>query len=553
MQLVMPHGEFKTIDKSPEPYPDVCVEDAGNRPTLRIFCLKKPAPMSGFYFIYMLLQIFLCPENELHGTLTLDYQDPYPQCPYRMKTYILSCLVAMLAALGNLSAQYTPTLEFASVGGPSGSGPSIAAKSVTFENNTNNPSGNGFVAFTAPTTTVTFSLSNQQYPLSATYSSTGASVVFGGGNNLGQKAINGLNYYYTMGNYSAPVNGDFTSAGTITAGTGMDITANYSLQIFTSVMGLYAAGTSSSGTYYMADLTITFNTLVTNPVIHFIGLGGVGGGLGFSNEFTLVTPSLTLTRLSGSTEFAVSGTQILNTAATIGGTTGSGGASGSVLVNGTNISSLTFNVNMRGDGSATTWPNPSGNTSGDGFMIGVSLLTVNSILPLSITDFTATSASTGAQLQWNAAAGANSSFFDAESSRDGATWQDIAMVMATGDDHTTYAYSDPSAAAGNNYYRIKEVNAAGNAVYSPVKTVYIDVPSAAKLFPNPVRNRLFITGNGSAVQSVIVTAADGREMSRYTGLVAGKSIDMSSLPAGMYFVTIGYVSGSKQTTSIVKY
>jgi len=314
-----------------------------------------------------------------------------------MKTSILSCLVAMLTAPGNLWAQYTPTLEFVSVGGPSGSGPSIAAQQLTFENNTNNPTGNTFVAFTAPTTTVTFSLSNQQYPLSTTYSSTGASVVFGGGNNLGQKAINGYTYYNLMGLYSVPVDGDFTSAGMITAGTGIDITANYSLQLFTSVMGLEPKGAATTGTYYMADLTIAFNTLVTNPVIHFIGLGATSGTLGFSTEFALATPSLTLTRLSGSREFAISGTQILNTATPIAGNTGSGGASGSVLVTGTNISTMTFHVYVRGDGGAGTWP--TGNTSGDGFMIGVSLLTVNSVLPLSITDFTATSANTSAQLQ----------------------------------------------------------------------------------------------------------------------------------------------------------
>ncbi|HEV2479890.1 MAG TPA: hypothetical protein VGS79_09495, partial [Puia sp.] len=231
-----------------------------------------------------------------------------------MKTSILSCVVAMLLTAGKLSAQYTPTLEFASVGGPSGAGPSIAAQTVTLENNTNNPSGNTFVAFTAPTTTVTFSLSNQQYPLATKYSSTGASVVFGGGNNLGQKAINGYNYYNAMGLYSAPANGDFTSAATITAGTGIDVTANYSLQVFTSVMGLNPAGASTTGTIYMADLTIAFNTLVTNPVIHFVGLGATSGGLGFSTEFELATPSLSLTLLSGSPEFAVSGTQILNTA-----------------------------------------------------------------------------------------------------------------------------------------------------------------------------------------------------------------------------------------------
>lgn len=467
-----------------------------------------------------------------------------------MKTYILSCLAVMLMTLGHLSAQYTPTLEFASLGGPSGAGPSIAAQSVTFRNNTNNPTGNTFGAFAAPATTVTFSLSNQQYPLSATYSSTGTSVVFGGGNNQTLKAINGYNYYNLMGLYSAPVNSDFTSAGTITAGTGIDVTANYSLQVFTSVMGLEPKGASTTGTFYMADLTIAFNTLVTNPVIHFIGLGATSGTLGFSTEFALATSSLTLTRLSGSAEFAVSGTQILNTAATIAGNTGSGGASGSVLVTGTNISTITFHVYVRGDGGASTWP--TGNTSGDGFMIGVSLLTVNSVLPLSITDFTATSANTSAQLQWNAAAGGSPSFFDVESSRDGNTWRDIGMVMATGDNTVTYAYNDPSAAAGDNFYRIKEVNAAGNAVYSPVKTVYIDVPSTTKLFPNPVRNRLFVTGNGSTIRSVVVTGADGREI-RYTGPAAGNSIDMSALSSGMYFVTINYVSGSKQTTPIVKY
>lgn len=467
-----------------------------------------------------------------------------------MKTNIL--VLAMVMAFSSLFAQYTPTLEFTSVGGPAGTGPSISPQAVTLRNNTNNPTGNTFVAFTSPATTATFSLSNQQYPLSATYSSTGASVVFGGGNNLGRKAINALNYYYVMNYYSSPANGDFTSAGTITAGTGIDVTANYSLQVFTSVMGIPTAS-STTGTYYMADLTITFNTLVTNPVIHLVGLGGTGSnGLGFSNELTLVTPSLTLTRLSGSREFAVSGTQILNTATPIGGTTGSGGASGSVLVTGTNITSMTFHINMRGDGGAATWP--TGNTSGDGFMIGVSTLTVNSVLPLSITDFTATPLGAGALLRWDAPAGGNAGFFDVENSKDGTNWQDIGMVMTTGDDNTTYSYTDADPSTGNNFFRIKEVDAAGNALYSPVKRVYIDGQSTtARVYPNPVRSRLYITGDANTIQSVVVNGTDGKKMARYDGPVTGNSVDVSSLPAGIYFVTICYASGSKQTTSIVKY
>lgn len=460
-------------------------------------------------------------------------------------------LVAMMIAHGNLSAQ-TPTIEFATGEGPTGSGPSIAAQTITFENNTNNPTGNTFVAFTTPTTTATFTLSNQQYTLPTSQSASTAALVFGGGNNAGLLAINGYTYYNAMGAYSSPVNGDFTSAATVTAGTGIDITKNYSLQLFTSVMGLYNANSSTTGTYYVANLTITFNTLITNPVIHLVGLGGTYGSLGFSTELVLQTPSLTLTKLSGSTELSVSGTSILNTATTLGGTTGSGAASGSVLVTGTNIQTLTFKVYIRGDGGGTAWS--SGTTqSGDGWMIGVSALTSEVVpLALTITDFTATPAGSSVQLQWNAETAANTGFFDIESSRDGATWQNIGMVMATGN-NSTFSYIDVNAASGNNFYRIKEVDAGGNDIYSSVRSVYLTQVPPTKFFPNPVRDRLFIISNGSTIQTVVITNAEGIEMASYSSPGSQNSIDMSSLPGGIYFVTVRYASGNAQTMKVVKY
>lgn len=463
---------------------------------------------------------------------------------------------AMIIAHGNLSAQ-TPTIEFATGEGPTGSGPSIAAQTVTFENNTNNPTGNTFVAFTTPTTTATFTLSNQQYTLPASQSSTNASLVFGGGNNDDLLQINGYPYYNLMGAYSAPANADFTSASTVTAGTGIFITKNYSLQLFTSVMGLYNANASTTGTYYIANLTITFSSLVTNPVIHLVGLGGTYGSLGFSTELVLQTPSLTLSELSGSTELKVSGDSILNDAATLGGTTGAGSASGSVLVTGTNITTLTFKVYVRGDGGGAAWS--SGTTqSGDGWMIGISALTSEVVpLALTITGFTATPSNTSAQLQWNAEAGteSNSGFFDVESSRDATTWQDIGMVMATGNNSisTTYHYTDVHAAAGNNFYRIKEVDGNGNVVYSAVKSVYISEVEPTKFFPNPVKDRLFITGNVSAIQTIVITGTDGKEIARYGSPGTQNGIDMSSLPAGLYFITVRYASGNAQTMQVAKF
>ncbi|GGA98187.1 T9SS type A sorting domain-containing protein [Puia dinghuensis] len=472
-----------------------------------------------------------------------------------MKTYILLPLVASIMVHGSLSAQYTPTLEFATGQGPTGTGPSIAAQTVTFENNTNNPTGNTFVAYTTPTTTVTFTLSNQQYILPTSQSTTTASLVFGGGNNQGHLYINGYTYYNQMGAYSAPVNADFTSAPTITAGTGIDITKNYSLQLFTSVMGMYNTGASTSGRYYIADLTITFNNYVTNPVLHIVGLGSSYGSLGFSTELELQTPSLTLSKLSGSSELTVAaGTKILNGATTVSGTTGSGGASGSVLVTGTNITTLHFKVYVRGDGGGTSWSSGTAQ-SGDGWMIGVSTITSLVVLPLTITDFTATPANGYAQLQWNTEAGVTARFFNIESSRDAVTWQTTGMVMATGNNSTStaYRYTDVNAAAGNNFYRVKEVDELGNAIYSPVKTVYIAADASTKVFPNPVRDRLFITGNGSTIQSVVVTSTTGEEMLRYSSPGSENSIDMSRLPGGIYFVTVRYASGHAQTMRVVKY
>jgi hypothetical protein len=186
-------------------------------------------------------------------------------------------------------------------------------------------------------------------------------------------------------------------------------------------------------------------------------------------------------------------------------------------------------------------------------MIGVSTLTsLVVVLPLTITDFTAMPANDDAQLRWTTEADVNTRFFNIESSRDAVSWKDIAMVMATGNNSssTTYRYTDVNAAAGTNYYRIKEVDAQGNAVYSPVKTVDIEEAASTKLFPNPVRDRLYITTKGSTIRSVAVTNINGQKIAQYSN--PGNSIDMSSLPGGIYFVTVRYVTGDAQTMKIVK-
>src|SRR5581483_6969863 len=102
----------------------------------------------------------------------------------------------------------------------------------------------------------------------------------------------------------------------------------------------------------------------------------------------------------------------------------------------------------------------------------------------------------------------------------------------------TYRFADVNAAAGNNYYRIDEVNAQGDAVYSPVRSVNLEGSFNAGIFPNPVKNKLYITTNGGMIQSVGVADRNGKEMYHYNNLPSGNSLDMSPFPSGLYFVTI---------------
>ena len=77
----------------------------------------------------------------------------------------------------------SPTLEFAAgAGNPTTNGPSVASQVITFQNNTNNPAGNTFAAY-SPTLSATIALSNQQYTVPTNLLSTGKGVSFGASGN----------------------------------------------------------------------------------------------------------------------------------------------------------------------------------------------------------------------------------------------------------------------------------------------------------------------------------------------------------------------------------
>jgi hypothetical protein len=305
----------------------------------------------------------------------------------------------------------------------------------------------------------------------------------------------------------------------------------------------------------MANLTITFNAPITNPVLHIVGLGGTSGALGFTTQLTLITAGLTMTELSGSSEFSVAGlgAQIINTATSPTSTTGSGAASGSVVVNGSSVTSLTFQIYLRGNGKTPAWSTANEHV-GDAWLIGVSAINTFVALPLGTTSFTAQPQQHSVNLEWKTATEQNSGYFTIERSQDGLNWSGIGQVTAAGNsqDLLQYNFVDQKPVTGANYYRLQEVADNGTSVYSAIRNVdFSGAPIAINWYPNPIHDRLTLTSN-SDLQSITLTTLDGRILQTVAGSASTQSIDLSRYSFGIYFLIIRTTDGQTQTAKIEK-
>lgn len=289
--------------------------------------------------------------------------------------------ILSLLLVGVLAFSQTPALEFAAgAGNPTGNGPVTGPVTITFQNNTNNPSGNTMVAY-APTLTASFQLINQQFALSTM--STGVPVNFG--YNIATPPSGEAGPIFPLLNYEKGItnNNWFTSSG-VPANTGIDITVNRGINIFAQTSPLKAAGLSTSGRHRMADLVVTFNRAVDNPIMHIGAMGGYIGVspnfLGFSQEYDLVSSNVpvTFSKLSGTNALAVTATQINNGASIIDMTGTDHSGSGSIRINGSGITTFTLRIYMRGDGGAyvSGWSVSNTNLGyGDNVLFGLSIAT----------------------------------------------------------------------------------------------------------------------------------------------------------------------------------
>lgn len=183
-----------------------------------------------------------------------------------------------------------------------------------------------------------------------------------------------------------------------------------------------------------------------------------------------------------------------------------------VVINGQlNIYGSAYNGNggnIAGSGSI----NPYGGAfTGNGTFSGVS------VLPIELLTFSATMTDKKAEIYWVTASERNNDFFTIEKTRDGNTFEEVAIVDGAGSSISLreYLHTDEDPYPGTSYYRIKQTDFNGAFTYSPLAPLdNTGGKLTFELFPNPVTsNMLNLSISAPADEEVLVVVNDlfGRE------------------------------------------
>ncbi|MBZ4188077.1 hypothetical protein [Niabella beijingensis] len=298
-----------------------------------------------------------------------------------MRKVFLSQMVLSLAmVIASNCALAQTSLKFRNGGGPSGSGPNTASKVVAFNY------GNTANAYN-PALNVTYSLSNQQYS-SIEGNSNIPGLVFGGNGNSNANTPAAQTFYNRLNAFGLATNASFSTNG---VPPGIDVANDYAVALAAIADALINANGSNRvamGTKNIrfADLTLTFNRPVNNPILHLENMGGWwstsnNGVTGYSVWLRLLSAGYTLSRLSGNTPFVVpNNTDIKNAvAASANGAIDNNDeiGQGSVQVNGNGITSLVFRVFLDGDANNGARWSTTNTVQTDLFTVGVSMAAYN--------------------------------------------------------------------------------------------------------------------------------------------------------------------------------
>jgi hypothetical protein len=171
-------------------------------------------------------------------------------------------------------------------------------------------------------------------------------------------------------------------------------------------------------------------------------------------------------------------------------------------------------------------------------------------LPITLSAFTGNWQQNDALLNWQTATESNSSHFELERSFDGSNFTTIGSINAAGQSNAVrnYSYTDVRVkyllpqASPVVYYRLKAVDKDGTFVYSGIVILKADSVSQVEyaVFPNPAKDYINITANGSLPANAYIRLADvtGKVLLLQKMASNRQQLSVSNYASGTYFLQI---------------
>ncbi|QEC66032.1 T9SS type A sorting domain-containing protein [Panacibacter ginsenosidivorans] len=166
---------------------------------------------------------------------------------------------------------------------------------------------------------------------------------------------------------------------------------------------------------------------------------------------------------------------------------------------GTDVSTVNFssssydNTEIYGKYTIGVSPDPLGGTNGINSFTRFSLVNEYIILPVTLTNIKAYQQGNNILVGWTALNEINIDHYEIEKSLTGINFKQIGKTNAlnNGTPQNMYTITDPNAAAGNNFYRIKIIGKDGATSYTAVVSVNISNGKVSvTIQPNPVQNKI---------------------------------------------------------------
>lgn len=167
----------------------------------------------------------------------------------------------------------------------------------------------------------------------------------------------------------------------------------------------------------------------------------------------------------------------------------------------------------------------------------------SSTLPVLFTKFEAGCTNNGAMVSWSTASEFNSNYFELQRSLDGNDWTAVTTVAAAGNSSTAHTYQLPDFNGGKAFYRIKQVDMDGRAIYTSIIRTNCQLRGIDMIiYPVPARDLLnvVIRSDKSLKTQLLLVDGTGKIVRRTNASLFNGSntflLNLKKLPSGQYII-----------------